>query len=175
MKKTSDSLLASHTFANGLFLNSNAILMGNGNIAGNVTGAVGAQVNVGSSPGLITVAGNWDNTGMSLGMEIGDLSASTLPGVGYDLLDIAGAFTHGGSVVVDVSTFVSAINEVKIVGWTSQVGSSASTAVSFVGGPARNYEFRSDGLYVTGVPEPTSLLIGLIGLLILLGQSRTKS
>jgi hypothetical protein len=173
MKKTSDNLLASHTFANGLFLNSNAILMGNGNIAGNVSGAAGAQVNVGSSPGLINVAGNWDNTGMSLGMEIGDLSASTLPGVGYDLLDIAGAFTHGGSVVVDLSAFVSAINEVKLVGWTSEVGSSASTAVTFTGGPARTYEFRSDGLYITGVPEPNTLVVGITGLLIVLAWRRT--
>jgi hypothetical protein len=163
----------SHSFANGLFLSSNAVLEGSGDITGSVSAAAGAQVNVGSSPGLINVAGNWDNTGMSLGMEIGDLSASSLPGVGYDLLDIVGAFTHGGSVVIDVSSFVPFVSEVKLVGWTSDVGNSGSTAVSFTGGPALNYEFRSDGLYVTGIPEPTSLVIVLTGLFVCLVTRRT--
>jgi T5SS/PEP-CTERM-associated repeat protein len=164
----------SHSFANGLFLNSNAVLEGSGDITGSVSAAAGAQVNVGSSPGLINVAGNWDNTGLSLGMEIGDLSASSLPGVGYDLLDIDGAFTHGGSVAIDVSSFVPFVSEVKLVGWASEVGSSGSTAVSFTGGPALNYEFRSDGLYVTGIPEPTSLVMVLTGLCVCLAAKRSN-
>jgi T5SS/PEP-CTERM-associated repeat protein len=163
-----------HSFANGLFLNSNAVLEGSGDITGNVSAAAGAQVNVGSSPGLMTVAGNWDNTGVALGIEIGDLSASSLPGVGYDQLDIDGAFTHGGSVVIDVSSFVPFVKEVKLVGWTSEVGSTANTAVSFAGGPALNYAFRSDGLYVTNIPEPNSLVIVFIGLSVGLVARRSQ-
>ncbi|HVT30604.1 MAG TPA: PEP-CTERM sorting domain-containing protein [Lacipirellulaceae bacterium] len=175
MKKTGSNDNGTHTFANGLFLNSNAVLMGSGNIVGNVSGAAGAQVNVGSSPGLINVAGNWDNTGMTVGLEIGDLSASTLPGVGYDLLDINGAFTHGGSLVIDTSGYVPGpIGELKLVGWTSDVGSTANTAVSFIGGAPMNYQFRSDGFYVTNIPEPSTLAFGLLALGICLGRRSTK-
>ena len=52
--------------------------------------------------------------------------------------------------------------DLKLVGWGSEVGSSASTAVSFIGGPAMTYEFRSDGFYLTNVaviPEPASIAL----------------
>jgi hypothetical protein len=96
------------------------------------------------------VTGDWDNTNMVLALEINNLTASLLPGVGYDLIDFPGAFTHGGSVAIDVSAFEPGpVSELKLVGWTSEVGSSAATAISFTGGPAIPYEFRNDGLYVT--------------------------
>lgn len=175
MKKTSVGLNATHTFANGLFLNSNAILKGNGDIVGNVASAVGAQIGVGTSAGLINVNGAWNNTGASVALEVGDLSfLPAQPGVGYDLLNVTGAFTHGGAVSIDVSSFAQGsgfAKDFKLVGWGSEVGSTAATNVSFVGGPALPYQFRSDGLYLTNVsfsivPEPSTLAISLFGLVL---------
>ena len=140
LKKTTDGLNGLHTFASGLFLNSNAVLSGNGDIVGNVGGAAGAQVNVGSSPGLIDVAGDWNNTALKVGLEVGNLATlPTKPGKGYDLLDVTGAFTQGGTVNIDVSGFtpgVGHVGDLKVIGWTSEVGSPALTTVNFVGGCA---------------------------------------
>ena len=172
MAKGTLGLIGTHAFANGLFVNSNGVLSGNGNITGSVSGAAGAQVNVGASPGLINVTGAWNNTGMSVGLEVGNLATlPVLPGLGYDLLDVAGEFTHGGSVKIDVSSYAAGsghVADLKILGWAGEVGSSAATAVSFVGGPALPYQFRSDGLYLTNVsfsnvPEPTGLAIAMTG------------
>ena len=61
-------------------------------------------MNVGSSPGLIKVNGAWNNAGLNVGLEVGNLSLlPATAGVGYDLLDVAGAFSHGGTVKIDVS------------------------------------------------------------------------
>jgi hypothetical protein len=84
-----------------------------------------------------------------LPLAISDLAASLLPGVGYDRIEFPGAFKHGGSLAIDVSEFEPGpIGEVKLLGWTSEVGNAASTAISFIGGPALPYEFRSNGLFV---------------------------
>jgi hypothetical protein len=182
MKKDIAGNHGTHSFADGLSLSSNAILSGNGDIVGNVSGAAGAVVDVGTSPGLINVAGEWNNMDLAIGLEIDDLSVlPALGGKGFDLLDVAGAFIHGGSIAIDVSGFVagsSLVTDLKIVGWTSELGSTASTAVSFVGGAALPYEFRSDGLYLTGVsvafiPEPTTLTM-VATALILFGARRRR-
>jgi hypothetical protein len=92
---------------------------------------------------------DWDNTNMVLPLAISNLAASLLPGVGYDRIEFPGAFTHGGSLVIDVSTFERGpISELKLIGWIGEVGNAASTAVSFTGGPALPYEFRNDGFFV---------------------------
>jgi len=155
-----------HTFSNGLVLASNGILAGSGDIVGNITGAAGSSVNIGASPGLMNVTGNWDNTNMSLYLEIDNLLASSVPGVGFDQLNVSGAFTHGGSVTIDVSEFVYPLSgpSIKLIGWGSEVGLTASTSVLFVGGPALAYTFQPDGLYVTVVPEPVSLAMLAMGL-----------
>jgi len=162
-----------HTFTGGLVLRSNAILEGSGDIAGNVSGSAGAKVNVGTSPGLINALGDWNNTGMSVDLEVGNFNLTpALPGVGFDQLAVTGAFTHGGSLSVDVSSYVNGsgpLMDLKLVGWGSEVGSSASTEVSFTGGTPLSYEFRSDGFYLTNVaivPEPASfvLVMAIVGL-----------
>ena len=62
MTKDALGVAGTHSFANGLLLNSNATLEGDGNIVGNVFGAEGAQVDIGQSPGIISVTGDFDNT-----------------------------------------------------------------------------------------------------------------
>ena len=150
MKPSQNGGNGTHTFADGLFLNSNAVLAGSGDIVANVSAAAGASVDIGTSPGLITVTGDWDNTGVAITAGLEDLAASLDPGVGFDQLDISGAFTHGGSVVIDLSGLVlpGTATSIKVVGWTSQVGSSAATSVSFTGGDALAYSFLANGLFV---------------------------
>ena len=130
------------------------------------------QVTVGTSPGLIGVLGSWNNTALQVGMEVGNLSVlPAFPGVGYDLLDVIGAFTHGGAVNINVADYAPGsgfVQDLKIIGWTSEIGSSAATAVAFQGGAPLPYEFRSDGLYLTNVsfsfiPEPTTMMMLLLG------------
>ena len=160
MTLNSDQSNGTHSFADDLFLNSNGVLAGSGDITGNVSAAAGASVDIGDSPGLINVAGDWDNTGITITAEIADLSASTDPGVGFDQLDITGGFTHGGDVVVDLTNLVDpAIDAMlKLIGWTSEVGNTNDTNVSFVGGTPLTVTFQADGLFVE-VPG-TGLLLG---------------
>ncbi|MEX0612037.1 MAG: hypothetical protein WD229_07940, partial [Pirellulales bacterium] len=130
---------------------SNGILSGDGDIVGNVSGAAGAQAIVGASPGLINVTGNWNNTGIDIALELDDLSASLVAGEQYDQLNITDAFTHGGSVTIDVSELVgpSSEQQLKLIGWGSQAGTSSSTSVAFVGGSPLAHSFLADGFYVT--------------------------
>ncbi|MEX2310347.1 MAG: hypothetical protein WD738_22455 [Pirellulales bacterium] len=146
--------IITHTFAGGLHLNSNGVLEGNGDIVGNVSGVTGAKAKIGgpSSLGVIDVSGTWNNRRIEVQLEIGDLSASTVAGVGHDLLNVQGNFVHGtGSrILIDVSQFVAGlVEEIKIIGWTGQVSADVGSAVSFIGGPALSYQFKTDGLYVT--------------------------
>ncbi|MEZ6191045.1 MAG: PEP-CTERM sorting domain-containing protein [Phycisphaerales bacterium] len=161
MLKTGDNLNGTHTFADGLSLNSNATLSGSGDIVGSVSGLTGASVDVGASPGLINVDGDWDNSGLNISLEVDNPISASQAGEEFDLLSITGAFTHGGSVVIDVSGFTlpGGTIPLKLIGWGSEIGSSASTSVSVVGGSIP-VQFQSDGLYVL-VPEPATL--GLFG------------
>jgi hypothetical protein len=151
MRRDQAGSRGTHVFASGLALASNGVLAGNGNITANVSGAAGAKVDVGESAGLINVTGTWNNTGIGIALELDNLAASTVPGVQFDQLNVTGAFTHGGSVAIDVSQLIgpAAVTQLKLIGWGSQVGASASTIVSFLGGAALPYVFQSDGLYVT--------------------------
>jgi hypothetical protein len=149
-----------HIFAGGLILGSNGVLAGNGNVIANVSGTPGAKVDVGASAGLINVTGNWNNTGIGIALELDNIAASVMPGVQFDRLNVTGAFTHGGSVAIDVSQLIgpTTATQLKLIGWGSQVGSSASTIVSFLGGAALPFAFQADGLYVT--VQPNAALAG---------------
>lgn len=176
MKKDHAGNAGTHTFGNGLALASNGVLAGSGNIVGNISGAAGSSVAVGASPGLMNVTGDWDNTNMSLYVEIDSLLASTTPGVGFDQIAVSGAFTHGGAVTIDVSELVNPFTpqQIKLIGWGSEVGLSGGTAVSFIGGPALTYSFQADGLYVSVVPEPAALLLGVLGIMLVGSTSRNR-
>ncbi|HVT30489.1 MAG TPA: hypothetical protein VHE81_20940 [Lacipirellulaceae bacterium] len=158
MRKDVDGNRGVHTFTNGLSLSANGILSGDGDIVGNISGTAGAKVEVGASPGIINVTGDWNNAGIGIDLEVDDLSSSVVPGEQFDQLNISGAFTHGGSVTIDISELVgpASSQQLKLIGWGSQSGLSSSTMVSFVGGSPLTYSFQSDGLYVSvsagGIP-----------------------
>ncbi|MDC0936795.1 hypothetical protein OAS39_10955 [Pirellulales bacterium] len=147
-----------HSFADGLSLSSNGVLRGNGDVTGNVSGSAGGLVDVGESTGVINVAGDFNNVGLDIALELDDLSASLIAGEAYDLLEVSGQFTHGGSVTIDVSELIApaAPQQVKLIAWGSQAGASADTSVSFVGGSPLAFGYQADGLYVaaeaTGLP-----------------------
>ncbi|HVT30488.1 MAG TPA: hypothetical protein VHE81_20935 [Lacipirellulaceae bacterium] len=140
-----------HAFANGVLLASNGTLSGSGEIVGNVSGVNGATVDVGDTVGVVDVTGAWNNSGLEIDLELGDLSTSLVPGIGFDQLNINGTFTHGGSVTIDVSELArpASAQQVKLVGWSNQAGSSANTIVTFVGGIPLAYAYHNDGLYLT--------------------------
>jgi hypothetical protein len=151
MRKDVVGARGTHTFTNGLVLSSNGILSGDGDIVGNVSGSAGGKVQVGASPGLINVTGDWNNSGLGISLEIDNLAASLIPGEQFDQLNISGQFTNGGTVTIDRSQLVGASTQqqLKLIGWGSTSGLSSSTAVSFLGGSPLPYAFQPDGLYVT--------------------------
>lgn len=176
MLKAVDGSNGTHSFANGLSLSSNAILSGSGNIVGNVSGSAGATVDVGTSPGVVNVDGDWDNTGLDITLELDNLATSLVPGEQFDQLNITGLFTHGGTVTIDVSQFVPPPPQqlhLKLIGWGSEAGDRGDTLVSFIGGDALPITYRSDGLYVTAaVPEPGAIVLLAIGLVVVAPASR---
>lgn len=160
-----------HTFANGLHLNSNGVLTGSGSIVGNVTGITGARVEVGDPLGVIDVVGTWNNRRVTVVIDIGDLRNPAVAGVNYDLLDIAGNFVHGSgsTIVIDTTHFKPAdsADMLRVIAWTGQVSADVGSTLMFAGGPALAYEFRTDGLYVSTIPEPAmaGMLLAMLGFL----------
>lgn len=160
-----------------LVLASNGVLTGGG--AGTITVAAGGKLR--GSPGAkvmpsiigqpvlttddratgtINFTGLWDNTDLELVMDVGDFptaASAPSPFIPLDVINVNGAFIHGGTVSFNVADYVepAAPAEYKVVGWTSEVGLTSSTVVQFVGGPALSYRFATDGLYLT-VPEPAA-------------------
>lgn len=159
-----------------LVLNSNGILTGASgtvtiNGTGKLRGLAGAKVSpaiVGQPSlttddrptGTLSLVGAWDNTNLELLMDVGDFptaAAAPSPFTPLDFINITGVFTHGGVVSFNVAGYVAPASpsEIKVIGWTSESGSNASTSVQFVGGASLPYRFGADGLYLT-VPEPAA-------------------
>ena len=150
-----------HSFADGLLLNANGRLEGSGDIEGSVSGNAGAQVSVGSSVGLITATGDWDNSGMTVMLELDDLSTTTIPGRDFDWLGVGGAFTHGGQITIELGSLVhpDQPKTLQLISWGSDVGSSINTSVSFIGDQPLDFSFLPNGLFVD-VPTAPVVLLG---------------
>lgn len=153
-----------HTFADGLLLNSNGRLEGSGDIVGSVSGLPGAQVSIGLSNGLVAVSGDWDNSGLAMNMEIGDISLSQIAGDDFDYLGVTGTFTHGGTITIDLSNLVNTDTPktVQLIGLSSSTGNANDTTVSFTGGAALSYQWNALGLFVD-VPVLADLVGDLNG------------
>lgn len=151
----------------GIVINSNGRLAGSGLITGNVSGVAGAKVNpsiIGQPPlssddrnfGTLSVSGNWDNTGIEITLDAGDFPTQVLNDVPpfdppINILNINGTFTHGGSVLIDLATYVPPNDqsyEFRMLGFAAEVGTPASTPVSFINGSPLTFDWRPDGLYV---------------------------
>jgi autotransporter-associated beta strand protein len=85
-----------HSFANGLFINTNASLTGTGAITGNISGA--GIFAPGDSAGIITDDGNLTLLGgASMLMELGGTNSWL-----YDQFDLTGMFTFNGALNVSL-------------------------------------------------------------------------
>lgn len=161
-------------------LQSNARLEGIGTLAGAVTTTAGAVVAVGwenegeKTFGVLTInhgsSSNWDNEGVQIVLGIGDLSGETLQaGTHYDQLLFGSNYTFlaGGEIVLDLShyqAFTSLTEQVKVLGWQNFSGNWENIVVSF-SEPVSDlvYAFQADGLYISAIPEPHSLIwVGLL-------------
>jgi hypothetical protein len=84
-----------------------------------------------------------------------------------DSIMVNGTYTQADSVVIDLSGYVPPQDMdyvIRLIGWTSESG--ADAPVSFINGADMEYEYRSDGLYVTAaVPEPGALGLLVAGLM----------
>lgn len=133
--------------------------------------AVGAIVEIGEGTfGVLNTeltGASWNNTNIRLELGVGNITGSPLAGTDYDLLNITGSFTFGGSLEIDLTeAVVSSVYDFALIKWTSFSGDIESLNVDFINGDALNYEIRADGFYVYAVPEPSvvSLLLGLSGM-----------
>ena len=66
-----------------------------------------------------------DNTALQVGLEVGNLAVlPAQPGAGFDLLDVTGAFTHGGAVNINVAGYGPGsgfVKDLKLIGWDSEI------------------------------------------------------
>jgi len=93
---TFDLLGGAHSFANGLFINTNATLTGTGAITGSITDA--GLIGPGNGLGVITDSGNLTMLGSgTMAMELGGTNAWL-----YDQFDLTGALTFGGTLTVSL-------------------------------------------------------------------------
>ncbi len=91
---TLDLFGGTHSFANDLFINTNAILTGTGAITGSITNA--GLIAPGNGLGVITDTGNLTILGGgAMTMELGGTSVGL-----YDQFDLTGALTFGGTLTV---------------------------------------------------------------------------
>jgi T5SS/PEP-CTERM-associated repeat protein len=87
-----------HSFANGLFINTNAMLTGTGAISGAIVSA--GTIAPGDSAGMITGDSNLTLLSSAvLSMGLGGTAPSL-----YDQLDIAGTFNFGGTLTVSLES-----------------------------------------------------------------------
>jgi len=154
-------------------------LIGSGTISGPVLLGAGATVNPGSSPGTLTVNGDFTSSG-NLKFEIAGL------GVGqFDVLKINGAATfNGGNVAFD---FLGGFNAVAGNSWDfllANLYSGQNTlAFTFSGlsaGLEGNVSYNANGWHlnianVSAVPEPAAAWYFAAGMLCLLGVMRRRN
>jgi hypothetical protein len=113
------------------------VLSGNGTAGPDVVNA--GEVRPGSSPGILTVSGDYTQTG-TLTIEI----AGTTPGTGYDQLAVSGTATIGGELAVTTTGFVPMGTDVFQVLTATSVSGTFST-LTFTG-PAYDVTYNADNV-----------------------------
>lgn len=160
-----------HSFADGVTLNTNARLEGAGILDADVTlSGPGVQVSVGTddSFGVLEIKSNWDNTNAEIILSIGDLSTNfATAGDNHDLLVLDGAINAGGTLFIDLDEFTapSGMLTFPVVNWDIMFGQDTDFTVIFSEPSAfLSYQFENDGFYLTAIPEPRlfALLAGLL-------------
>jgi hypothetical protein len=147
-------------------------LSGIGNVIGNLNNS--GEVSPGNSPGTLKVQGNFTQSldGL-LKLEIGSTAADLLQVTGNATLggtlhlSLLGGFTPGYGATYDLLT-------------ASKLSGAFDTLELPDLGPGRSWQFNygADRFTVTAVPEPSTIMLGVIGGVVCLGvamRRRTKA
>ena len=163
---------AGHTTIDGtlglaqLFVMNGGVLSGAGTVTGSVSNAAG-QTAPGDSPGLLTISGNYSQLSAGqLDIELGDAT----PDVGYDRLVVGNVATLDGSIDVDlVNGFVPFVGEQFDVLTRGSGSGTFSATLSDDPGLTYTVDYHPDRvtITITTVPEPSSSILGTLGVCIL--------
>jgi fibronectin-binding autotransporter adhesin len=147
------SVAAGATLAGDVTLNGGT-LGGGGTVNGSVANTAGT-VAPGSSPGTLTVSGNYSQG--SAGTLSEDITG-TAPGTQFDQLLVGGSATLDGTLAIHSSSFTpSGLDTFKIIsGASSRSGTFASLTGATVNGVRYSAQYDTDGvtLTVSGSPPP---------------------
>ena len=162
-----------HTFANGLLIQSNGVLTGAATITGNVNNNGAVAVGSGSSTGTIGLVGNYAQSSAGT-LDIG-LDGVT-PSTQYDVLSITGTASLSGSLDVTLNSFVPSGNESFDILQSGGLGGTefSSVILPSVPGETLNVTYTPTDVILNAapVPEPTTLgLLALGGVLFLRRRS----
>lgn len=172
---TSYTQTAGKTIVNGTFTSpvtiNGGILQGSGLIIGNVA-VGGGTVGPGNSPGILSVNGDYTQTGGILDIQ---LLNNTL-GSGYDRLYVNGTANLGGTLQIELlPDYILAIGDkfeiIKTTGGISNPFTSFTLTGSPLTGSVTGFKLTTEGnsMFISAVPIPASLwllasgLIGLVG------------
>ena len=153
------TLVDNGTITNNVLVNSGGTLMGSGTITGNLTG--NGITSPGNSPGVLSIAGNYIESG-TLKIEIGGLSGAGVNPSGHDQVSV------GGTTILNSAT--SALQVVKYTAFEPSKGDFFNVihgAPDSISGSFANFKngFTNDVIFnrSTGQVIGTGLLAGSTG------------
>ncbi len=150
------------------------ILSGSGTVVGNVTVGPNGTVHPGNSPGVLTITGNYTNTGV-LAIDILKLANTAMAGTDFSQLQVTGKAALGGTVQINLlpGATLAANEEIDIL---HSAGLNGTTFTSLTATDASLFTLVYSGTdvfleatrnYTNPVPLPPSLLLlapGFVGL-----------
>jgi fibronectin-binding autotransporter adhesin len=162
-----------------------ATLGGSGTIGGNTT--INGTITPGNSPGVLAFGGTLALAGAS--GTVMEINGSTR-GTGYDGVDVTGAITYGGALTLDLGMiFGGGSHTFNLFDFASQTGSFSTVALADAytgsltndgsgvwglvdGDNTWSFEQSTGDLNLSVIPEPSTALLGALGLLALLRRRR---
>jgi autotransporter-associated beta strand protein len=134
---------------------SGGLLGGDGTIGGSVTVLAGGTLSPGNSPGILTVSSLQLDASSTTLLEI----TGTIPGSGYDQIDVANALGYGGGLSLTLSgSYADYTSFALFTNFTSTSGSFSAITLSAVGTPYDGLSFTpsetTPGSWETGWVDP---------------------